>query len=1382
MKEIYLGLDIGTNSCGYALTDNEYNLVRIKGKDAWGVRLFDEAKSAVERRTKRATRRRLVRKKLQGNWLREIFKDEIEKVDVNFYDRLRYSNLREQDKNVKNDNLMTKYSLFDDTLERVYNDKQYYEKYKTVYHLRRELLDKPADDVRLLYLAVHSILTHRGHFLYDTDFSKNISVAEELEKLIDKFDSVEINICKENISKAVDELLVNFKQNKKQRQLKDEFLTMVNGSTKIDKTIVNALIGGKFSANDLFELEEKISVDFTSEKYEEVYGTLASNLSSDELEIVDSLQKTYSAVQLKKLLGDNEYISQAMVQKYEQHKNQLDKFKNFIKKYYPSHYNEIFKDKTNNNYAQYVYQSLVGNEKLVFNGKTTRENFYAFVTKFLKTDPEINVDIDEFNKEKDNILSEIENNNFLLKIRSFENSLLPNQLYLKELDRILQVNKQKYDFLNKVDENGLSNAEKIKQIVKFRVPYFVGPIGESKFGWATKNCNIELRPWTLNKIVDFDKAEDDFIQRMTNKCTYLPLEDVLPKESLVYSKFRVLNELNNLKIDGEPISVMLKQKIFNGLFENYKKVSIKKLKEFLVQENVIKKEDIEDVVISGIDKDFANNYASYVTLKSRFTPEFILQNFEAFELIIKYHTIISDKTRLYERMKREFKIFSEDDLKFLKSLNFSKWGTLSNKFLNKMSFIDKITGERLTILQTMWETNQNLQQVLNNTNYTIKDMLQNENKKLQKDITYEDVENMYCSPSVKRGVWQAVLIINELKQYLGRYPDKIFVEVTRTDDVKGDAGRKDSRLKSLQEKYGDKNIKDACKQYAIDYNELMNELNKTENTQLRSDKLYLYFMQLGKCAYTGNPIDLQELLYDDSKYNIDHIYPQSLIKDDSLDNRVLVETIANETKQEIYPISQVGAGYEIKQKPFWQLLLKNKLMSEEKYARLVRTTPLTSEELDGFVNKQLVSTNQQVKAVIDLLAKIYDNPRNIVYSKARFVSMFRARYDIFKSRNVNDLHHAKDAYLNVVVGNVMFNRFTEKFWLKDKEDKNGTTTSNIDKIFESRVYSNKTGDIVWNGKRDMLKVKDVCDKNDCNVSQMSYIYSNGCFYDETIYKSKKNDEKSKASILLKGDNDILSNLDYYGGYNSAKIAYFMVVEVTTNKGKKQKLIESLPIYVYYKYKNDKDKDEKIIKYLEENGDYKVDRIILDKLKIKSLLKIGKGLYSLNAKSGDVVKLQKMNQWFIKNSQIRYIKEMEKYNSLSEEIKSKLPQDENSILVSPANKKNNREIRITKQQNMIVFEEIIKQLSKGIYNLSAIVNIKEFLINKKDMFENLSPNDQVKVLINLIRYISGGFTVDLSLLGGKSTQGNVTINKNITDKDIVLVTQSATGLICKGIKL
>lgn len=35
MEKFYLGLDIGTNSCGWALTDDKYNLEKINGKDAW---------------------------------------------------------------------------------------------------------------------------------------------------------------------------------------------------------------------------------------------------------------------------------------------------------------------------------------------------------------------------------------------------------------------------------------------------------------------------------------------------------------------------------------------------------------------------------------------------------------------------------------------------------------------------------------------------------------------------------------------------------------------------------------------------------------------------------------------------------------------------------------------------------------------------------------------------------------------------------------------------------------------------------------------------------------------------------------------------------------------------------------------------------------------------------------------------------------------------------------------------------------------------------------------------------------------------------------------------------------------------------------------------
>ena len=45
--------------------------------------------------------------------------------------------------------------------------------------------------------------------------------------------------------------------------------------------------------------------------------------------------------------------------------------------------------------------------------------------------------------------------------------------------------------------------------------------------------------------------------------------------------------------------------------------------------------------------------------------------------------------------------------------------------------------------------------------------------------------------------------------------------------------------------------------------------------------------------YTGKPISIDEI-YNRNIYDIDHIFPRSKIKDDSLDNRVLVLKTANE--------------------------------------------------------------------------------------------------------------------------------------------------------------------------------------------------------------------------------------------------------------------------------------------------------------------------------------------------------------------------------------------------------------------------------------------------------------------------------------------------------
>ena len=112
-------------------------------------------------------------------------------------------------------------------------------------------------------------------------------------------------------------------------------------------------------------------------------------------------------------------------------------------------------------------------------------------------------------------------------------------------------------------------------------------------------------------MIDEEESATKFIERMTNKCTYLIGEDVLPKESLLYAKFNVLNELNNLRIDGELIAPELKQDIYNNVFKKYQRVTGKKVKDYLRINGVISKEQ----ELSGFDQNFKSSLKAYHDFK-----------------------------------------------------------------------------------------------------------------------------------------------------------------------------------------------------------------------------------------------------------------------------------------------------------------------------------------------------------------------------------------------------------------------------------------------------------------------------------------------------------------------------------------------------------------------------------------------------------------------------------------------------------------------------------------------------------------------------------------------------------------------------------------------
>ena len=103
-KDYYVGLDSGTGSLGWSVTNETYEIQRSHGKALWGVRLFDAAETAEERRGFRTNRRRLDRRNWRLELLQEIFAEKINQVDDGFFLRMKESRYLPEDKRGKDGN------------------------------------------------------------------------------------------------------------------------------------------------------------------------------------------------------------------------------------------------------------------------------------------------------------------------------------------------------------------------------------------------------------------------------------------------------------------------------------------------------------------------------------------------------------------------------------------------------------------------------------------------------------------------------------------------------------------------------------------------------------------------------------------------------------------------------------------------------------------------------------------------------------------------------------------------------------------------------------------------------------------------------------------------------------------------------------------------------------------------------------------------------------------------------------------------------------------------------------------------------------------------------------------------------------------------------
>ena len=1134
-KNYFLGIDMGTDSIGYAVTDtsSNYRLLKHNGEPMWGVTLFDKANLNDERRAFRTNRRRTDRRQQRVRLVQEIFAHEIGNVDPGFFRRIAESALLTEDKSDPN-------CIFNGA---DYTDAEYHREYPTIHHLICELVESDAPhDVRLVYLACAWLVSHRGHFLSEISVD-NVNAMFDFSPVYHDF----LDYCRDysdeksyaepwSLSEEKEHEFGNILKQHGVQNRKQQFRDLLFGGKKIPKTvgekdsrfpfsveaILGLLAGGKVKMSDLYlNTEYEEFGQFSLESKEEDYQNMLANLGDDG-ELLRKLKALSDWAILSDLYQGQRYISFAKVKVYEQHKNDLVGLKKYVKANYDDEtYKKIFRNVCDNNYTAYSGNIKdVKGETAKYKKCNSTADFCAFIHKTLALDKK-----DNAAKMPPEMLEQIKNCTFMPKQVTGDNRVLPYQLYYVELQKILEKAKTYLPFLSEIDEDGYRTDEKLLSIMRFRVPYYVGPLNEhGKNSWIKRRAEGKIYPWNFDEKVDSDASETAFINGMTNTCTYLAGEDVLPKSSLLYQKFTVLNEINNLKLYGKPIDVNLKQRIYTELFASKKKVTRSSLVNFLIK-NGVKKSDVE--TLSGIDVNIKSSLSSFISFKRLLESGSLYD--DDVEKIILHRTYISDNNRFQRWLSQNYPLLSDEDSRYIKLLSMKDFGRLSEKLLTGIIGVDRENGEADTIIGFMWERNVNLSELLLSDRFSFAEQIKEANADYYADHSRtlsERLNEMYVSNAVKRPIIRTLEIVSDVVKATGKAPERIFVEMARgANDLE-----KNKRTKTRKDKiieYYDKIQSEEVPQLR----ELLESYGDKADNKLQSDRLYLYFMQLGKCMYSGDEIKIESLFDDENKYDIDHIYPKSLVYDDSiLNNKALVLSTINHDKGNVYPIKP---EIQNKMHGFWKKLVDNGLITKEKYYRLTRVTPFTEEEEWGFANRQLVETRQSSKVITTLLAEKYPDTE-IVFVKAGLVSEFRNEYELFKSRRINDLHHAKDAYLNIVCGQVYHSVVTKQWFLLNRGSKEYSIS--IKALFaRTQVIRGKE---VWNDKLSFDAVKKTVHKNHCHMTVYAFCRHGGLFDQQP---------KKKASNLIPRKADLPP--EKYGGYQKPTATFFAMVMYKCQKDK-----------------------------------------------------------------------------------------------------------------------------------------------------------------------------------------------------------------------------------------
>ncbi|CAH0418417.1 type II CRISPR RNA-guided endonuclease Cas9 [Periweissella ghanensis] len=1169
-----VGLDIGVGSVGWSVVDDQNRLMRKKGKNLIGVRLFEPADTAAQRRTYRTTRRRLARRHWRLGLLNEIFAPALAQIgDAEFLHRLQYSWIHPDDA-VNHDN-WHQGSLFGNNLA----DKAFYQKYPTIYHLRAALMqDSTQHDLREVYLAIHHLMKYRGNFLMSTA-KLNLAAVFDVQAFGDALQLLDpeytINNSEQLVGRLVDTKLSRTGRVEAAREF-------VNIDKRVAKEIFSALVGLNVNAANLFE-QEVVGDEAKLWKFNMNDVDIDDKLSlvSDLLGDADlssflySLKDAFDGLTLQMLLKGQSSLSAAMVAGYETHKQNWA----YIKTHGRTRENKAA--------VNAAYKQLLSDNP--------DEHAKGLKAMLATLDGIIPTDVLASFELADN------SDNFLPRQRTKANGTIPVQLHAEELARIIANQSQYYPFLKAtyVDENG-DAQNKLMGLLKFRVPYYVGPmvVGQNAKGrdqanhWMVRKTDATITPWNFKQVIDTDESAKKFINAMISTDTYLFGEPALAKHTPTYEKYNVLQELNNVRLDGKRLDVSFKQAIFDEVFTENSKVKLTDVAAFLMSKYGVKGE------LSGLansENKFNANLTSYHYLKKILGAAFVADpnNAQTLDEIVTLQTVFED-AEILTRQLHQLKNLTDAQVNKLARKHFTGWGNLSAKLL-QTPFIKTSNRDlnKSSILDLLYTSRSNLMEIMNDDCYGVQDWLTAENMAQTGQTSIDDLIAELAGPrDIKRAIKQSFNILLDIQRVMGgEAPSNIFLEFARDTQA---SRQTNSRYNALKRLYDAPELKKTFKKIVAEFKE------ETKET-IQNDRIFLYYTQMGLDFYTGEELKLHQL----HNYDVDHIIPQAFTKDNSLDNRVLVNRAANNRKSN----GTIDRAIIENCQGIWYQAFKHNLITEKKLKRLTHQQDWM-EQAPNFIARQLVETRQIIKNVAVLAKQLFPSYTTTVQAvRAEMTSDMRKRLGIMKNRDVNDYHHAFDSLLMMTVGLFMqrrgimqagkvsdnagneFNLYAKQYLARLRQQAADTHRQIkpygfvIDAMFsdDAKKRINGDGEIVFDNVTDVAYLRQVLAYKKILLTRPTRIGS-GQLYKETQFPNPQNDVKARGSLIPVKGNKATA---YYGGFSASNSAYMTLVRVEGKKDAKNVLVK-IPMSVH-----------KLI----ESGQMTVERYIRDIKQVKDFARI-----------------------------------------------------------------------------------------------------------------------------------------------------------------------------------